>query len=119
MQRFGSFEAHYVVFPSTFMQSEIAHRYGLRRGPGLAIVNLSVLDGSGNGTPCVIAGHSKNLLGQLSPLTFQEVREGDAIYYLAEVRHADQEVLRFSLTVTPSGAAPFDLRFQQRLYAEE
>ena len=37
MQRFGDFEAHYVVFPSTFVQSEIAHQYGLRRGPGLAV----------------------------------------------------------------------------------
>ena len=119
MQRFGGFEAHYVVFPSTFVQSAIAHQYGLRRGPGLAIVNVSVLDAAGRGTACAIAGHSKNLLGQLSPLTFKEVREGDAVYYLAEVRHADQEVLRFSLTITPADAEPFDLNFQQRLYADE
>ena len=119
MQRFGDFEAHYVVFPSTFLQSEIAHQYGLRRGPGLAVVNLSVLDAAGQGAACAIAGHSRNLLGQISPLTFKEVREGDAIYYLAEVRHADQEVLRFSLTITPADASPFDLNFQQRLYAEE
>ena len=148
MQRFGDFEAHYVVFPSTFVQSEIAHQYGLRRGPGLAIVNVSVLDASGTGVACAIAGHSKNLLDQVSPLTFKEVREGDAVYYLAEVRHADQEVLRFSLTITPlhetkagdpaadglllrdqrraareqaegSDAEPFTLNFQQRLYVEE
>ena len=119
LQRFGDFEAHYVVFPSTFVQSEIAHQYGLRRGPGLAVVNVSVLDASGEGTACAIAGHSKNLLGQISPLTFKEVREGDAVYYLAEVRHADQEVLRFSLTLTPLDAEPFTLNFQQRLYVEE
>ena len=118
-QRFGDFEAHYVVFPSTFVQSEIAHQYGLRRGPGLAVVNISVLDAAGRGTACVIAGYSKNLLGQNSSLTFKEVREGDAVYYLAEVRHADQEVLRFSLTVTPTDAEPFNLNFQQRLYVEE
>ena len=119
MQRFGDFEAHYVVFPSTFLQSEIAHQYGLRRGPGLAVVNLSVLDAAGTGAACAIVGQSKNLLGQISPLTFKEVREGDAVYYLAEVRHADQEVLRFSLTITPPEAEPFNLNFQQRLHAEE
>ena len=119
MQRFGDFEAHYVVFPSTFLQSEIAQQYGLRRGAGLAILNLSVLDAAGKGTACAIVGHSKNLLGQISPLTLKEVREGDAIYYLAEVRHADQEVLRFSLTLTPPDAKPFTLSFQQRLHAEE
>ncbi len=119
MQRFGGFEAHYVVFPSTFVQAGLAQQYGLRRGPGLAIVNISVLDESGRGAACAIVGHAKNLLGQVSPLTFKEVREGDAVYYLAEVRHADQEVLRFSLTITPSEASPFNLNFQQRLYAEE
>ena len=119
MQRFGDFEAHYVVFPSTFVQSEIALRYGLRRGPGLAIVNVSVLDAAGKGAACAIVGHSKNLLGQISPLTFKAVREGDAVYYLAEVRHADQEVLRFSLTIRPLDAQSFDLSFQQRLYADE
>ncbi len=119
MQRFGDLEAHYIVFPSTFMQSEIAHQHGLRRGAGLAVVNVSVLDASGNGVACAIAGHSKNLLGQISPLTFKEVREGDAVYYLAEVRHADQEVLRFALTITPADASPFELSFQQRLYAED
>ncbi len=119
LQRFGDFEAHYVVIPSTFVQSEIAHQYRLRRGPGLAVVNVSVLDPSGEGTACAIAGHSKNLLGQISPLTFKEVREGDAVYYLAEVRHADQEVLRFSLAITPVDAEPFTLNFQQRLYVEE
>jgi len=119
MQRFGGFEAHYVVFPSTFVQSGIAHQHGLRRGAGLAVVNISVLDESGRGAACAIVGHSKNLLGQVSPLTFKEVREGDAVYYLAEVRHSDQEVLRFSLTITPSDASPFNLNFQQRLHAEE
>ncbi len=119
MRRFGDFQAHYVVFPSTFVQSEIAHQYGLRRGPGLAVVNISVLDAAGRGAACAIAGHSKNLLGQISPLTFKEVREGDAVYYLAEVRHADQEVLRFSLTLTPLDGEPFNLNFQQRLHVEE
>ena len=88
-------------------------------GPGLAILNLSVLDAAGKGVACAIVGHSKNLLGQISPLTFQEVHEGDAIYFLAEVRHADQEVLRFSLTIRPPQAEPFNLSFQQRLHAEE
>ncbi len=119
MQRFGGFEAHYIVFPSTFLQASLAQQYGLRRGPGLAVVNISVLGESGRGAACAIVGHAKNLLGQVSPLTFREVREGDAVYYLAEVRHSDQEVLRFSLTITPTDASPFSLNFQQRLYAEE
>jgi len=48
MQRFGAFAAHYVVIPSLFLQPDIAQRHGLRRGPGLSLVNVSVLDSAGN-----------------------------------------------------------------------
>ncbi len=113
---FGEFEAHYVVFPSTFLSADIAATYGIVRARDLSIVNLSVIDRVGKGTPVELAGRVKNLLGQLSPLKFREIREGEALYYLAEVRHTDQEVLRFSIGITPPGERTFDLEFQQELY---
>ena len=119
MRKFGDYEAHYIVIPSLFLQAEIAQRHGLRRGKGLSILNVSVLGAAGKGTVCAISGHAKNLLGQLAALEFQEVREGDAVYYLAQVRHTDQEVLRFNLNIQPKGAQAFELAFQQRLYAED
>ena len=119
MRRFGDYEVHYIVIPSLFLQAEIAERHGLRRGAGLSIVNISVLDASGKGAAGAVSGAAKNLLGQLAALDFQEVREGDAVYYLAEVRHTDQEVLRFNLSIQPEGAEAFELAFQQRLYAED
>ena len=119
MRKFGDYEAHYIVIPSLFLQAAIAERHGLRRGEGLSIVNISVLDAAGKGAVCAISGTAKNLLGQLAALEFQEVREGDAVYYLAEVRHTDQEVLRFNLAIQPTGAEAFELAFQQRLYAED
>ena len=119
MRRFGSHEVHYIVIPSLFLQADVAHRHGLRRGEGLSIVNISVLDAAGKGAACRISGHARNLLEQLAALQFQEVREGDAVYYLAEVRHADQEVLRFNLTIQPQGAEAFELAFQQRLYVKD
>ena len=119
MRRFGDHEVHYIVVPSLFLQADVAHRHGLRRGEGLSIVNISVLDAAGKGAACRISGHARNLLEQLAALQFREVREGDAVYYLAEVRHADQEVLRFNLTIEPQGAEAFELAFQQRLYAKD
>ncbi len=116
MKRFGDFEVHYVVVPSLFLQAEIAQRHGLRRGPGLSVVNVSVLDADGKGAVCDIQGVAKNLIEQITALEFLQVREGDAVYYLAELRHADQAVLRFSLDIRPDGAQPFNLAFQQRLY---
>ena len=119
MRKFGSYEVHHIVIPSLFLQAEIAQRHSLRRGKGLSIVNISVLDAAGKGAVCAISGDAKNLLGQLAALEFQEVQEGDAVYYLAEVRHTDQEVLRFNLNIQPTGADAFELAFQQRLYAED
>ena len=115
----GDFEAHYVVFPSTFLNAEIAGTYGITRARNLSIVNLSVLDPAGEGTPADVAGQVKNLLGQQSTLKFREIREDKALYYIAEVRHADREVLRFSIAVTPPGERTFDLSFQQELFWDE
>ena len=115
----GDFEAHYVVFPSTFLSAEVADAYGITRARNLSIVNLSVLDSAGDGTPAGLAGQVKNLLGQQSPLKFREIREDKALYYIAEVRHADREVLRFTIAVTPPGERTFDLSFQQELFWDE
>lgn len=115
----GDLEAHYVVFPSTFLNAEIADTYGIRRARDLSILNLSVLDSSGAGTPTSIAGQVKNLLGQQSGLEFREIREDQALYYIAEVRHANREVLRFSIAITPPGGRTYDLAFQQELFWEE
>ena len=115
----GDFEAHYVVFPSTFLNAGIAGTYGIRRARDLSIVNLSVLDAQGRGKPATVAGQVKNLLGQLSPLKFREIREEQALYYIAEVRHADREVLRFSIAITPPGEQTYDLAFQQELFWDE
>ena len=115
----GDFEAHYVVFPSTFLNAEVAGTYGITRARNLSIVNLSVLDPAGAGTPANVAGQVKNLLGQQRPLKFREIREDKALYYIAEVRHANREVLRFSIAITPPGARTFDLNFQQELFWDE
>ena len=115
----GDFEAHYVVFPSTFLNAEVAGAYGITRARNLSILNLSVLDSAGEGVRVGLAGQVRNLLGQQSPLRFREIREDRALYYIAEVRHANREVLRFSITVTPPGERTFDLRFQQELFWDE
>jgi hypothetical protein len=119
MEQFGDWQIHYVVFPSSFLTPAIANNYGITRAKDVGIVNISVLDQDGNGAPATVSGHATNLLGQMSQLDFREVREGPAVYYLAEIRHTDQEVVRFSFAITPPGAATFDLKFQKKLYWDE
>jgi len=115
----GEFEAHYVVFPSTFLSAEVADTYGITRARDLSILNLSILDAAGAGTAAIVAGRVKNLLGQESPLKFREIREDQALYYIAELRHANREVLRFSIAITPPEKRTFNLAFQQELFWDE
>jgi len=49
-------------------------------------------------------------------LQFSEFKEGDAIYYIAPLRYADQDVLRFRVTVTVPGRTPMELQFQQQMF---
>ena len=115
----GDFQAHYVVFPSAFLSAEVAHSYGIRRSRDLSIVNLSVVDAHGKGSQAQIAGQVKNLLGQLSALDFREINEDEAVYYLAEVRHTNREVLRFAIAITPPQTVTYNLEFQQELFWDE
>ena len=63
-----------------------------------------------------LTGITKNLLSQEVDLEFREVREGPAIYYLAEVRHTDRETLRFRIEVTTPDGEIRELAFQQQMF---
>ncbi len=115
-QMLGPYEAHYVVVQSTFFSEAVAEKYGIVRGRDRALMNLSFLDASQTPVAVSLDGISKNLLSQEVALTFREVREGPAIYYLAEVRHTDRETLRFSIQVTTPDGEVREMTFQQQMF---
>ena len=115
-QRLGSLDVHYVVVPSTFFSSAIAEKYDIVRGPDRALINISVLNPDQTPVAVTMEGHMTNLLGQRQSLAFREVREGPAVYYLAPVKHTDQETLRFEVQITAPGDVTRTLTFQQKMY---
>ena len=119
MQRFGQYELHYIVIPTTMLKPEIAAEYDISRGKDRALVNVSVLNGEKKAVNATITGDSQNLLGQLQDLDFKQVTEGDAIYYLAEIRFADQEVHRIKIEATAPDGKSTLLKFNQKLYWAE
>ena len=114
-QSFGGWDVHYVVLPTGFLKPAIAAQYEITRGRDRALVNISVLAPSGVPQQVSIEGTVKNLLGQLQPLVFREVTEGEAVYYLAAVKHTHEEVLRFDISLSAPEAPPMRLEFQQKL----
>jgi hypothetical protein len=115
-QQLGPYEAHFVVVNTTFFSEEIASRYDVTRGRDRALVNVSFLDESGTPVSVTLTGTITNLLSQVQPLDFREVREGPAIYYLAEIRHTDRETLRFRIQVVTPDGRERELAFQQQMF---
>ncbi|MBY6199501.1 DUF4426 domain-containing protein [Vibrio hangzhouensis] len=115
-------EIHYVVFNSTFMTPQVARSYGLKRNEFIATVNVSVLDRASAGKPALqvgIKGEAKNLIGQTKTLEFREIKEGDAIYYLAQFPIVNEELYKFTIDVDAGNKGRGPISFSQKLYVEQ
>lgn len=117
---FNDYVIHYNAFRSDTLSPEIAKTYNLTRRNNRAIVNIAVLKkqegATGTAIPADVNGKLSNLTGQLKGIEFRQIKEGDAIYYLAEVQFTEGEYLKFDIDVTPEGATrsaklKFDKRF--------
>ncbi|MGY6417172.1 DUF4426 domain-containing protein [Vibrio parahaemolyticus] len=115
-------EVHFVAFNSTFLTPKVARSYDIKRNGYVAVVNISVLDSASLGKPAVeakVGGHAKNLIGQTQKLTFREIKEGEAIYYLAELPITHQETFTFDIDVKAGNKGSGKLKFTQKFFVEE
>lgn len=114
-------EVHYVVFNSTFVTPKVARSYGLKRNEHIATVNVSVLDRASAGKPAMevsIKGVAKNLIGQTKTLEFKQIKEGDAIYYLAQFPIVNEEMYQFTIDIDAGNKGRGPVSFSQKLYVE-
>jgi len=120
MKKLGSMNVHYMAIGSTFFTPEIAKVYGITRSRYNGLVNISVLDNTKTGNPAktvTINGQAKNNLGQFKSLDFKEVKEGNAIYYLAQISYNHEETIHFNLTIN-DGKEQQILKFSQKFYVD-
>lgn len=120
MKKLGSMNVHYMALGATFLTPEIAKTYGIERSRYNGLINISVLDNSKKGNPAKmvsISGTARNDLGQIKSLDFQEVKEGEAIYYLAQVKYSDEETYYFELEIT-DGKETHKMKFKQKFYVD-
>ena len=72
---------------------------------------------TGKPVAATVAGNASNLTGQMKSLEFREIKEGTAIYYLAEQKVSDGEFLKFKINITPEGEeGPARLQFSKRFF---
>jgi hypothetical protein len=120
MKKLGSMNVHYMAIGSTFFTPEIAKAYGITRSRYNGLINISVLDNSQKGNPAKtvsLTGQAKNNLGQFKDLDFKEVKEGDAIYYLAQVNYSNEETIHFDIMIN-DGKDKQQLKFSQKFYVD-
>lgn len=121
-QTFGHYEIHYNAFNSTVIPPDVAKNYDITRSRQYGVMNVSILDRSKDGKPAVkafVTGEFTNLIGQVQTLKFQQIQEGEAVYYITGFRFNDDDLFSFTLNVQPDpNVSAFTIKFSQRFYLD-
>ena len=102
-KKFGRYVVFYNVFPSTDLQADIAARYNIDRADDQMVVNVSLREAASEHVlpqPATITASYSDLM-TAKPLEFREIREAGAIYYVAQLRVHNRQLLRFDISVQP------------------
>ena len=110
---------HYSIVPTLMLPKNIVNQYQIVRAKDRSISSIAIKDQSGSSVKASIEGKKENLLGQQEELSFSEFSEGDAIYYVAAIKHGNEELLRFSTEIQPTNQKSETLRFTKKLYLGE
>lgn len=118
-KKFGNLEVHYIAIPSTFIQPEVATQYKIIRSKNNGLLNISILDTKKNNqaVAATLQGTGKNLIGQTQQLTFTQIKEGKAIYYIAEYPFTNEEIVNFEINLKTEKASN-TLKFQHKFYVD-
>lgn len=120
-KQFTGYQIHYSAFNSSFIQPNIASTYNIVRGKDKGMINIAVVDaGASHGRAAQVSGYVSNIFAQQQFLKFFEVREGDAVYYLAPFEFENEDPLTFKIEVSAQADKPSEsISFQRTFYHEE
>ena len=120
-QTVGDYTVHYSVVTTTFIEPDTAAAYNIVRGRERALINIALrhqVEGVDKPSAARIEGRTWDLF-QNRHLEFREIREQQAIYYIADFDFTDTEWRFFNLNILPEGEEySFPLNFKQRIYVD-
>ncbi|GLH34953.1 MULTISPECIES: DUF4426 domain-containing protein [Pseudomonas] len=114
---FGDVTVHYSAFTSSMLQPDIAAATGLVRSKNQGVLNIAVLKAS-KPAMAVVSGTVKDLTGRSNPLSFKQITDRGAIYYIAQFKIQQAETLTFDLNVETGGVS-HKLSFNQEVFPGE
>ncbi|MRX28106.1 DUF4426 domain-containing protein [Kangiella sp. HZ709] len=122
-KRVGDHIIYYNAFNSSFLQPEVATAYKIQRTSFTGVLNISIHNANKKGLPDAIAanvqGRIRNQLSQNQELSFREIKEENAIYYLADFQFRPREEtdIRFIVRI-PGISEPIEIEFDQKFYKD-
>jgi len=124
LKDFGDYVLHFNALTTDQLEPEIAAEYGIVRSNNRVLINISLLQdqeiGLATAVPASVRVSARNLTGQLRNIAVQEIREGDAIYYLGETTVDDSESLIFTVEATPeAGGDLLTVSFQRQFFVDD
>ncbi len=120
-QDFGDYVVHFNALTTDILQPKVANEYGIKRSGSHAMLNVvvlrKVLGATGQPVTATVTGHATTLNGQQRSLNLREIREPNAIYYIADFGIGNEEILNFKLDVRPEGEnESFQVQFRQQFF---
>jgi hypothetical protein len=100
---------HHNALTTDQLAPDVARSYGIQRSRNRGLLNVSVIKEApgttGSPVSAAVKATSRNLKGVIRELEMREVRDGTAVYYLAEFPVEHAETLNFKVQVRPQGEA--------------
>ncbi|MCH7417585.1 DUF4426 domain-containing protein [Pseudomonas mosselii] len=114
---FGDVTVHYSAFTSSMLQPDIAAATGLTRSKNQGVLNIAVLKAEKPST-AVVSGTVKDLTGRSNPLSFRQITDQGAVYYIAQFKIDQAETVTFDINVETGGVS-HKLSFNQEVFPGE
>ncbi|MEO6679898.1 MAG: DUF4426 domain-containing protein [Pseudomonas sp.] len=116
-ETFGDLTVHYNTFNSTYLTPDIAKAAELIRSKNQGVINVSVIKGD---KPVIaqVSGTIKDLTSKSVTLSFRQITEQGAVYYIAQYPVDQQETRTFEIKVQV-GDKINTINFNQELFPGE
>lgn len=123
VQEFGAYRVHYSALPTEQLLPDVARKYDIARSRGRGLLNIAVQRTADGDTSApvraTLKGTVTSLAGERTPLSFREIAEEGAVYYIAEFPVSAPDTYRFDISITPESATSADLlKFSQDFVAD-
>ncbi|MBI5462014.1 MAG: DUF4426 domain-containing protein [Gammaproteobacteria bacterium] len=120
-QDFGDYVVHFNALTTDLLQPKVATEYNIKRSGSHAMLNIvvlrKVLGATGQPVTATVTGMATTLNGQQRTLNLREIREPNAIYYIADFDVGNEEILTFKLDVRPEGEkTAYQVQFRQQFF---